>query len=523
MGVDVQAPAGTTAEAPENTLLDRSPRSAGRKPLDPQTMRDLALDQLITRLLEGRTAYDLGPCFAAPLASAEEVLFRQEVFRDLDGTALRATLSTFCAQMLAVRRTLAPTSTMHYRIQREYWVLDAASRYVAAIRAVVAGLADATPRSRGVRGMQDWLTTYAASTWFQDLVADSDDLLTRLDSMRYRLRIYGDTVEVSPVRDDEPDYTADVVETFARFRQGETKSYLHKVASSGGMDHVEAAIAGFVARLHPETFDALRRFTERHLELIDPQVASFEREAQFYLAYLEVMDELRPAGVPFCYPRIDSTGQLDVIDGIDIALALSLRRDGVVPVPNDCHLAAQEQVVVVTGPNQGGKTTFARMLGQHHLLAAWGLPVPAASARVPLVDNVATLFERGENLDDLRGHLYDDLVRARDAIETVGAVSLVVLNEVFSSTSLEDAVYLGAEIINRLRGRGARCVCVTFLDELTRLPGGTVSLVAGVDTTDPTRRTFQVLPRPADGLAYAKALADKHALSRKALTRRLHR
>ena len=100
--------------------------------------------------------------------------------------------------------------------------------------------------------------------------------------------------------------------------------------------------------------------------------------------------------------------------------------------------------------------------------------------------------------------------------------SLVILNELLSSTALEDAVFLGTKLIEGLRRPGPRCVYVTFLDELSRLPG-TVSLVAAVDAQDPTRRTFQVLTQPANGLAFAQALADRYGLSRHALESRLSR
>lgn len=74
--------------------------------LDPQTVGDLALDQLIARLESGRKAYDLGADYSQLLGSEAEVTYRQDVFRDLDGTSLRGLLSSFCEQMVHVRRTL---------------------------------------------------------------------------------------------------------------------------------------------------------------------------------------------------------------------------------------------------------------------------------------------------------------------------------------------------------------------------------------------------------------------------------
>lgn len=520
MPIDVDLPTATFLGGPASLLI-RSSGPHEARPLDPQTIRDLALDQLIARLESGRKAYDLGADYSQLLPSEAEVAYRQDVFRDLDGTPLRGLLSSFCERMVHVRRTL-PSERMRYQIERDRWFLDAASAYADSASELSEGLEATPPRSEGLRGIRDFLRYYTTSSWFIDLSTDTAHLIQALGEVQYRLRVDSGLVEVSPVRGDEPDYAQDVTATFERFRRTTGTSYEHRLSPAGGMDHVQAAIATFIARLYPDTFDALHGYATRYASLVDPQLAQFEREAQFYLAYLDVMDVLRSDSVTFCYPRIDPAGGLDIEAGRDIALALSLHNKGEVPVANDCALAADERVVVVTGPNQGGKTTFARMVGQVHILAALGLPVPATRARVPLIDRLPTLFEKGENVQDRRGHLYDDLFRAREAMDGASGHSLVILNELLSSTALEDAVLLATKLIEGLHRPGPRCIYVTFLDELSRLPG-TVSLVAGVDAQDPTRRTFQVVPQPANGLAFAQALADRYGLSRQALENRLSR
>ncbi|MHB1007635.1 MAG: MutS-related protein [Propionibacteriaceae bacterium] len=503
------------------SLLGPFSRSDRGACVDAQTMRDLALDPVIARLELGRNGYHLREEYVRLLGSETEVGFRQDVFRDLDGTPVRAVLHTFCQRMVDLRRTL-PGKRMRYQIERERWFLEAAAAYGEAVRQLAAGLDDAPLCSAGLRGVRDFLHHYVTSSQFRGLAGDAEHLLQALDGVRYRLRIDAGLVEVSRVRDDEPDYVQDVTATFERFRQDPVTSYRHTLPSAGGMDHVHAAIARFVARLYPDVFQDLHSYAVRYADLIHPQVTQFEREAQFYLAYLDLMDDLRSCGVDFCYPTMDPTGRLHIDEGMDLALALSLYPTGRVPVANTCELSGEERVVVVTGPNQGGKTTFARTIGQIQMLAALGLPVPAAAVRTPLIDGVWTLFEKGENVYDLRGHLYDDLVRAREMTDNAGKRSLVILNELFSSTALEDAVFLGTKVIEEVLRRGPRCVYVTFLDELSRLPG-TVSYVAAVDPQDPTKRTFHVVPQPADGLAFAQALADRYGLSKDALEGRLAR
>ncbi len=483
---------------------------------------DLNIDQIVAAVVAGREEPDyLTALWYTPLHDLEVVRYRQEVFSDLEDPELFGAVEAFGARMVTVRSHLRQLEKMEERYQREGWQLDAASIYCTAVRSLADDLAPMHLASRALSAFKSYLAEYASSVAFCTLEADTAERKHELGEIRYCTRIRGTKVEVSRYN-DEPDYSAAVLRTFERFRQGAVAEYRATYRTWPGINHVTARILTLVAKLFSDEFAALDEYCKRHAAFFDAGIRRFERELQFYLSYLDYLAPMRSRALPFCLPDVgDDSLEMFANETFDLALAAKLVPEDADVVPNDFSLRAPERIIVVTGPNQGGKSTFARLFGQVHYLAALGCPVPGTSARLALFDRLFTQFEREEDLARMSGKLEDDIVRARDILESSTSRSIIILNEVFSSTTLQDARFLGTKLVKKIIEIGALCVYVTFVDELSRLGESVVSMMSTVVPEDPAQRTFKVVRRDADGLAYALAIAEKHHVTYERLRERL--
>jgi hypothetical protein len=484
---------------------------------DRRFVKDLNLDQVFASVNAGREQLDLLSVFYAPLQHLDDVAYRHEALADLETAAIAVVIRAFGQAMQKMREILDIMRSLHNHWQQERLFVDAVSAYCDAVSTLASSLAELKPRSRAMVALAQYLISYRSSTYFSALVDEAREIVTALAAIRYVVHIRGTRVTVSAYR-GEPDYAQEVEAAFAKFRESAVTDYKATFRNLTDMDRIEGEVLNLVARLNPVPFGALDQYFRAHQRFLDAGVAAFDRDSQFYLAYLDHIGPLRKAGLAFCYPNLSvSPGAVSVRAAFDLALAAKITPSGSAIVTNDFELRPGERTLVVTGPNNGGKTTFARAFGQLHYLASLGLPIPAQEAQLVLAGGVYTSFGQAEQLGSLRSHLEFELAHLHEVIEQVSARSVVVMNESFSSTTLRDAAVLGRAVLAQLLARGALCLYVTFVDELATANEATVSMVATVDPEDPVLRTYKLVRKPPEGMAYAAALAERYGLTYRAV------
>jgi DNA mismatch repair ATPase MutS len=181
-------------------------------------------------------------------------------------------------------------------------------------------------------------------------------------------------------------------------------------------------------------------------------------------------------------------------------------------------------MLVITGANQGGKTTYVQGAGLLQVMAQAGLFVPAERATVSPADTVITHFPSGEAGSIETGRLSQELGDLAHMFDGATPDSLLLLNESLASTNAAEALVVAEEMLSALRRVGTRTIYATHLHEIAdRLehinePPDAGPAVRGLTAEtewdgQSVRRTYRIVPGSPAGRSFARDLARKHGIS----------
>ena len=193
-------------------------------------------------------------------------------------------------------------------------------------------------------------------------------------------------------------------------------------------------------------------------------------ELGFHLGCLNLRDRLLARGQPVCYPdpagpppASAAAARLTARRLYDASLALSL--DEARAVGNDVD-ADGKQVVMITGANHGGKSTFLRSVGLAQLMIQAGMFVPAESFAASVSTGIFTHFKREEDATMEKGKLDEELDRMSAIAGQIPAGGLLLCNESFASTNEREGSEIARQIIRALTEAGIRIIFVTHMYDL---------------------------------------------------------
>ena len=173
----------------------------------------------------------------------------------------------------------------------------------------------------------------------------------------------------------------------------------------------------------------------------------------------------------YCRPEVGEEGRIEIRDGRHPVLEQVLVEERF--VPNDTHLnGAGQQVMLITGPNMAGKSTYIRQAALLALLAHTGSFVPAASARIDLLDRIFTRIGASDDLSRGQSTFMVEMSETANILNNATRHSLVILDEVGRGTSTFDGLSLAWSIVEHLHNQvGALTLFATHYHELTELAG----------------------------------------------------
>src|SRR5215475_1132420 len=165
----------------------------------PEFFHDLNIDQIVAGIT-GKDEYDLKPFFYRPLAATDEIIYRQQVMKDLECPRLFEQIGAFAQRMREVRSYLQAVEQAYYRPHKNGWLLEAGATYCAAVLQLATDLAETELLSRGFRELREYVPGYVVSKPFTAFAADTERLKSDLHAVTYSVLIRGLSVTVRKYR-----------------------------------------------------------------------------------------------------------------------------------------------------------------------------------------------------------------------------------------------------------------------------------------------------------------------------------
>ncbi len=218
-----------------------------------------------------------------------------------------------------------------------------------------------------------------------------------------------------------------------------------------------------------------------------------QAELAFYVGCLNLYEQLNQMGAPVCFPlAVDAGERRHLFQGLyDVSLALTM---GQAIVGNQVN-GDGKSLVIITGANRGGKSTFLRSIGLAQLMMQCGMFVPAESFCANLCDGLLTHFKREEDTAMESGKFDEELSRMSHIVDHIRPNALILFNESFAATNEREGSEIARQIVSALLESRVKVFFVTHLYPLahsfyTRKADDVLFLRA--ERQADGRRTFQL-------------------------------
>ena len=492
------------------------PQEAAEWPVQSADLRrDLDLDTVVEAIANGD---DLVRevclrCLLADPISIPDVRYRQAILTDFLAHPEQArALYQLASDAAEVKRRIRVGL---FNRDHPTWIL----------RSAISILTELTTSLRGLREFSQTYRRIFASTGLQQLlsVIDSDlndEYLTVLDDHLHRLKFPSGvhlTARLGPGALGT-DYVLRRPATVQNWlltqweRLTRRDTYVYRLAPQ---DEAGGRVLGW---LKDQGVNLVADAAAQSADHIIDFFAHLRWELAFYIGGINLHERLGDTQAT-CMPDPDSpaSATLAVSGLVDAALAL---RSSAAPVPNDLD-ATGRSLVMITGANQGGKSTFMRAVGLAQLMMQAGSFVTAGAFSSSVCSGVFTHFRREEDATLTHGKLDEELDRMSALIDLISPHAMLLCNESFACTNEREGSQIALDIVNTLNQHETRVMYVTHMYALAKELADQrydTAVFLRAERLEDGRRTFQLRPGTPQTTSHGRDLYDQVFGTRDVLT-----
>ena len=271
-------------------------------------------------------------------------------------------------------------------------------------------------------------------------------------------------------------------------------------------------------------FTNIRNTMKKYVNMDDTFLTEMYEGLTFYLAMDRFGRRLVKEGYDICIPELTKEyGSFEIKDLYNVRLFLAKEKK---IVKNDFIFTTQENLFILTGPNQGGKTIIEQALGIISVMASLGSFVTASACKGRPFANILTHFPIDENLTINYGRLGEEAVRIKEIVAEADDKTLILFNETYSTTSATDGLFLSMDLLRVLKELGTAVIFNTHIHELAKsieemnLWEGKSDFVSIVMEIKDNVNTFRIKKSEPELKSYARNIAEKYGITYEQMMRK---
>lgn len=308
---------------------------------------------------------------------------------------------------------------------------------------------------------------------------------------------------------------------------------------NGGTNDLEAPLFRELKEINSEYISHLDRAIRAYFKKSTEDILTFESQMSFYIGAKRIIDAVRARGLDMCRPkylkmeerRLNAKGVFDLSFYTQMVSSdpMGSLKDKI--ITNDCTMDDNGRFFVLTGANNGGKTTYTRAIGIIQVMAQAGIYVPCSSCEISPVDFIYTHFPKEEEVGLNTSRFTQECKQFKVTVDNATRYSMLLLNESIQSTTPTECVFIATELTKIFRCIGVRGVYATHLLELAKnldklnaeVEGDTklVSIVTTVDTTSDNKRLYRIVKSAPQEFGYAQTIYKKFGVSFEEVQKRM--